>query len=58
MTKTPEKGSLTIVILHNHTFTFIYHEKNNILYFKKTTKQFLDPDHIKTCFDGTHRQFI
>ena len=39
--KTP-KRELTILTIHNRTFTFIYHETNNILYFIKRQRQFLD----------------
>ena len=37
-----KKKELTILTLHNRTFTFIYREKNNILYFIKRQRQFLD----------------
>ena len=37
--KKRQKRSLT---LHNRTFTFINREKNNVLYFKKRQREFLD----------------
>ena len=40
--QTTKKGYLTILTLHNPTFTSINRETNNILYSEKPQHQFLD----------------
>ena len=40
--KKRQKRSLTNLTLRNRTFTFINRETNNIIYFKKTQREFLD----------------
>ena len=46
-----EKDSLTILTLHNRTFSYSDHETNNILYFLKKTPRTILIE-FKTCFDA------